>query len=344
MSMVERNPRVVLVRRPNGIPVPEDFRFEVANAPLIQDGQFLVRNLYLSVDPAQRGWASDVGNYSKPSPLGETMRALAVGVVRASRHPDYAVGDHLYGFFGWQTLCAAASDDVLRRVDPNVADLATAASLFGINGLAAYLAFINCGSPKAGETVLVSTAAGGVGSIVGQIARNLGCRVLGLTGAADKVKRCVSDYGYAAAADYKSEDVGAFLDRAAPDGVDVFFDNTGGDILDDAIPRMAVRGRIVQCGTASVASWTPRPMGPRLEREILTRRLRWEGFVIFDHKAEFETAVAQLDAWHREGRLTCDTEITDDLSEAPAALLDLYRGANRGKRLISLPPMAEESG
>jgi hypothetical protein len=264
------------------------------------------------------------------------MRALAVGVVIRSRHPDYAAGDHLYGFFGWQTLCAAGPADVLRRVDPELAPLSTAASLFGINGLAAWLALTRCGEPTAGETVLVSTAAGAVGAIVGQIARNLGCRPIGLTGAPDKVERCVQRFGYAAAANYRTDDLAAFLERAAPAGVDVFFDNTGGAILDATLPRMASRGRIVQCGTASIPSWTPRPTGLRVEREILVRRLRWQGFVVFDHAAEFEAAVERLDAWRRVGLVTCDEDITYDLAGAPAALAGLYRGENRGKRLIRL--------
>jgi NADPH-dependent curcumin reductase CurA len=336
MQSGERNHRVTLIRRPQGVPTPDDFQLDVTDPPVLQDGEFLVRNLYLSIDPAQRGWASDVANYAGPSPLGEAMRALAVGVVRESRDPNYSAGDHLYGFLGWQTLCAAKPADILRRVDPGLAPLSTAASLFGINGLAAYLALTRCGDPNPDDVVLVSTAAGAVGSIVGQIARNLGCRPIGLTGAADKVERCLQRFGYAAAADYKLEDVGEFLSRAAPDGVDIYFDNTGGVILDTSLAHMSMGGRIVQCGTASVASWTPRPTGPRVEREILTRRLRWEGFVVFDHQAEFEAAVAHLDAWRRAGLLSCDEDITEDLAGAPAALADLYRGANRGKRLIRL--------
>ena len=334
--MAERNRRVTLVRRPSGIPTPDDFALDVVDAPVPDDGGFLVRNLYLSIDPAQRGWAADVANYATPSPLGEAMRALAVSIVTESRHPDFAVGDHLYGFFGWQDLCAANPADVLRRVDPELAPLSMAASLFGITGLAAWIALTRCGEPTVGETVLVSTAAGAVGAIVGQIARNLGCRPIGLTGAPDKVERCIQRFGYVAAANYRTDDVAAFLDRAAPAGVDVFFDNTGGPILDATLSRMATHGRIVQCGTASISSWTPRPTGPRAEREILVRRLRWQGFVVFDYLAEFQTAVAQLDAWRRAGSLTCDEDITDDLAGAPAALAGLYRGENRGKRLIRL--------
>jgi len=221
-------------------------------------------------------------------------------------------------------------------VDPAVAPLSTAAGLFGVNGITAYLALTQCGRPRPGETVLVSTAAGAVGSLVGQIARNLGCRPIGLTGSPDKVALCMRRYGYAAAADYKTDDLAAFLTAEAPAGVDVFFDNTGGEILDLALTRMAVRGRVVQCGTASIASWTPKPAGPRVEREILTRRLAWEGFVIFDHKDAFEASVRQLDAWRGAGAIVLDEEITDDLAGAPQALLDLYSGRNRGKRLIRL--------
>jgi NADPH-dependent curcumin reductase CurA len=336
MRRAATNRRVVLARRPTGIPTPADFALDEAAIPGLGDGEFRVRNLYLSVDPAQRGWASDVANYSQPSPLGEAMRALAVGVVEDSRSADVVPGDYLYGFFGWQTHCVATAEAVLRRVDRHLAPLSTAAGLFGINGMTAYLALTQCGRPRPGETVLVSTAAGAVGSLVGQIARNLGCRPIGLTGSSDKVELCTGRFGYAAAADYRADDLSAFLAAEAAAGVDVFFDNTGGAILDLALTRMAVRGRIVQCGTASVASWTPRPGGPRVEREVLTRRLAWEGFVIFDHKDGFEDAVRQLDAWRRSGAIVFDEEITDDLAGAPQALLDLYHGRNRGKRLIRL--------
>lgn len=338
MRREETNRRVVLARRPAGIPTPDDFVIDAVPLPEPGEGEFRVQNLYLSVDPAQRGWAADVANYSQPSPLGEAMRALAVSVVEQSRHPEFSPGDHLYGFFGWQTHCVALPAAVLRRVDPDLAPLSTAAGLFGINGLTAFLALTECGTPKAGETVLVSTAAGAVGSLVGQIACNLGCRPLGLTGAADKVRLCLDRYGYAAAANYREDNLDAFLAAQAPEGVDVFFDNTGGSILDGVIRRMAVHGRVVQCGTASISTWTPPPEGLRQEREVLTRRLRWSGFVIFDHKARFEDAVQALDVWRREDRILLDEDITDRLEDAPGALAGLYRGENRGKRLIQLKP------
>jgi NADPH-dependent curcumin reductase CurA len=334
--MTLRNRRVLLARRPTGIPQPSDFAIDEVDVPEVREGLFRVRNLYLSVDPAQRGWASDVSNYSNPSPIGEAMRALAVGVVEESRHPDYQPGDHLYGFFGWQTQSVVGPESILRRVDPGLAPLSTAAGLFGISGLAAYLALIECGSPKSGDAVLVTTAAGAVGSLVGQIARNLGCRPLGLTGTPEKVSLCTDRYGYVAAANYRDDDIEAFVATHAPTGLDVFFDNTGGLNLDLIIRRMAVRGRIVQCGTASVASWNPPPEGPRVEREVLTRRLRWSGFVIFDHIEQIEATVVVLNEWRRQGKLVLDEDITDHIEEAPDALAGLYRGENRGKRLIRL--------
>jgi NADPH-dependent curcumin reductase len=300
-TLPERNRRVLLARRPTGIPQPEDFSLDAVPVPEPGPGEILVRNLYLSVDPAQRGWASAEANYSQPVPLGGPMRALAVGIVVRSNSPEVAEGECLYGWFGWQDYAAVPGSAIFRRCR---------------------------------ETVLVSTAAGAVGSLVGQIARNLGCRPIGLTGNDAKVARCREAFGYAAAYNYRTEDWAAALSREAPDGVNVYFDNVGGPILDAALRRMAVGGRIVQCGTASVASWTETPTGPRVEREILTRRLVWSGFVVLDHKARFEEAVAELAGWHAEGRITLDEDVSEGIEAAPGAIAALYRGENRGKKLV----------
>ena len=212
--------------------------------------------------------------------------------------------------------------------------LRAAANLHGINGLTAYLALTELGRPKSGETLLVSTAAGGVGGFVGQIGRLLGCRTIGLTGDDAKVARCRDRYGYAEAVNYKTADLDAALKEAAPDGIDVYFDNTGGAILDTALRRMRIAGRVVQCGTASVASWIPAPAGPRNEREILTRRLVWSGFIIFDWKHLFAAAADQLATWYREGRLVSDEDVSDGIEHAPGALAEVYAGRNQGKKLI----------
>ncbi|MFN3387586.1 MAG: NADP-dependent oxidoreductase [Allosphingosinicella sp.] len=332
----EINRRVLLVRRPTGVPQPEDFSFDKAPVPSLGDGQFLVRNIYLSVDPAQRGWAADAANYAKPVALGSVMRALAVGIVVESRHRDFAVGSHAYGWFDWQDFAVAEPGDVLTRFDEPEVALSAYAGVLGINGLTAWLAFHNLGRPAAGDTVLVSTAAGAVGSIVGQLAHAAGCRVVGLTGSDGKAELCRSRFGYDVALNYKSGSVETLLADAAPAGFDIFFDNVGGAILDAGLRQMRVGGRVVQCGTASVPAWSPPPEGLRNEREVLTRRLSWSGFVIFDHQPLFDETMKQLVAMIRSGRVTYEEDLRSGIEAAPQALADVYSGRNRGKMLIDL--------
>jgi NADPH-dependent curcumin reductase CurA len=328
-----RNRRVLLARRPTGIPAASDFALDEAPIPGPGQGQLLVRNIFLSVDPAQRGWALAEANYSDPVPLGAPMRGLAVGVVVRSRDPAFAEGEFVYGWFDWQDYAAVdAAKALLRGRWP--LPLPALAGLLGINGLTAYLALTALGRPATGDTLLVSTAAGAVGSLVGQIGKVLGCKTLGLTGSDEKVEACRSRFGYDFAFNYKTADLTNAIAAAAPDGVDVFFDNTGGAILDAGLRRMAVGGRVVQCGTASVASWTPPPTGLRNEREVLTRRLVWSGFVIFDHRSRFEEAADQLAAWALEGKIVSESDVAVGIDQAPGAIALLYAGANTGKKLI----------
>lgn len=330
------NRRVLLVRRPQGIPQAGDFAIDETPVAGPDAGQMLVRNLYLSVDPAQRGWASAAANYSDPVPVGGVMRALAVGEVAASRIEGFAVGDKVYGWFGWQEFAVVTGDAVVTRIDEQQAPLSAFAGPLGINGITAMLAFEGLGRPQSGETVLVSTAAGAVGSVVGQLARAAGCRVLGLTGSADKAARCVDRFRYDRAIDYHVSNLGAAVDALAPDGIDIFFDNVGGATLDAVLRRMKVAGRVIQCGTASVASWEPAPMGPRVEREMLTRRLSWGGFVVFDHQPRFAETIARLAAMIADGRLCYEEDVSDGIEAAPGALAELYAGRNTGKKLIRL--------
>ena len=327
------NRRVLLARRPQGVPQAADFSLDEAAIPDPGPGQFLVRNIYLSVDPAQRGWASAEANYSQPVPLGTPMRALAVAVVLRSNDPAVAEGEFLYGWFNWQDYAVADSGRIVSRARAAV-PLSAYAGLLGINGLTAYLGLTELGRPVQGDTLLVSTAAGSVGSFVGQIGKLQGCRTIGLTGDEAKVARCRERFGYDEAFNYKTADLAGVLADSAPDGLNVYFDNTGGGILDTALRRMAVGGRIVQCGTASHQIWIPPPTGPRNEREILTRRLVWSGLVVFDYAARFEAASQQLAAWHNEGRLAYDEDISDGIEHAPGAIAELYAGKNRGKKLI----------
>lgn len=331
------NRRIILASRPEGIPGPEHFRRDDQPPGTPAEGEFLVRNLYLSIDPAQRGWVNAAANYSEPVAIGAVMRALTVGRVERSAHPDFPEGQYLYGFFGWQDWCVATPGQVLRRVDPDIAPLSTAVGVLGLTGVTAWLALSELGQPRAGETVLVSTAAGAVGSIVGQIARHAGCRSIGLTGSDDKVAACMARYGYDSAINYRDcPDLAAAIGRTGADGIDVYFDNTGGGISDAVVGHMNNRGRIVQCGTAAFANWDPPPQGPRRERLVLVKRLRWSGFIIFDWMDSFDEAVRGLSGMLDAGTLVYDEDMETDIDAAPAALAALYRGENRGKKLIRL--------
>jgi NADPH-dependent curcumin reductase CurA len=334
---LRENRQVRLTARPRGIPQPDHFSLVTEPVSAPGQGEMLIQNRFLSVDPAQRGWANDEGNYSAPVPLDSPMRALAVGEILESNVPDYRPGEHVYGWFGWQRYCVATPESILRRVTPSRLPLSANLSVLGMNGITAYLAFHGLGDPKPGEHVLVSTAAGSVGSFVGQLAHIAGCRTVGLTSSTDKAALAKARYGYQDMINYReASDLGAAISAACPDGNDIFFDNTGGSIADAAIRTMRLRGRIIQCGTAANASWTPVPTGPRPEREILTRRLRWSGFIIFDHLAEFEGAAARLAELALARKIVHDEEVLPGLEHAPGAIARLYRGDNHGKLIISV--------
>lgn len=331
-----RNRRVLLRSRPTGVAQAEHFIIDEAAAAAPKDGEILVRNSVLSVEPAMRGWIADAGNYAAPVAIGAVMRALTVGTVIESRAPGFAAGDVVTGWLGWQDYATVATDAVVRTVRETDLPASLALGVLGINGVTACLALTRVGAPQAGETVLVSTAAGSVGSAVGQIAQILGCRTVGITRGPAKVALCVEEFGYDAAIDYAGEDIDARLEKLCPKGVDIYFDNTAGAISDMAMRHLALRARVVVCGTAAISDWSDWPSGPRVERHLLVRRARMEGFVIFDHMDRYEATVAQLADWVREGRLRYREDILDGIEACPDALAGLYRGDNVGKRLIRL--------
>ncbi len=331
------NRQVILVSRPTGIAQAENFAIEARSLEPLAEGQFRVRNRFLSVEPAMRGWIADAGNYAAPVPIGGVMRALAVGEVVESRCADFAVGEILCGWFGWQEIATAGADAVVRRVRESDLPASLALGVLGINGVTAHLALTLIGEPQPGETVLVSTAAGSVGSAVGQIAKILGCRTVGITGSADKAAQCRDLFGYGAALDYNSEGLDAAIAAACPDGVDVYFDNTAGRISDAVYPSLALKARVVVCGTAAISAWDPWPTGPRVERHLLVKRARMQGFVIFDHMDKYEASVATLADWVRSGQLCYQEDVLAGLDACPDALAGLYRGENKGKRIIALP-------
>ena len=332
------NQQVLLTSRPTGVAQADDFAIVEAAVPDLADGEVLVRNAYLSVEPAMRGWIADAGNYAGPVAIGGVMRALAAGTVVASRHPDYREGEKLTGWFGWQDFAAVSPGAIVRRIRETDLPLSLSLGVLGINGVTAYLALTRVGEPRAGETVLVSTAAGSVGSAVGQIAKQLGCRTVGIAGGAAKVALCTSAFGYDAAIDYRCPGLDAAIAAACPAGIHVYFDNTAGAISDAALRHLANHARIVVCGTASVGDWHDWPSGPRVERHLLVKRARMQGFVIFDHMDAYEDAVDRLADWVRQGTLAYREDILDGIEQCPDALAGLYRGENLGKRLIRLDP------
>jgi NADPH-dependent curcumin reductase CurA len=330
------NRQVRLKARPGGIPQSEHFEIVDAPMPALSDRQLLVRNEFLSVEPAMRGWVSAVANYSEPVRIGEVMRSFAAGTVVASRHPDFREGDQVMGMFGWQQFAVSDGASVRRKVKETDLPLSLSLGVLGLNGVTAYFGLLDVGMPRPGDTVVVSTAAGAVGSAVGQIAGMMGCRTIGIAGGPTKTRLCVDEFGYHQAIDYKSGDLAGALAAACPDGVDVYFDNTAGAISDAVYARLAVGARVVVCGTASVSSWDPPPQGPRVERHLLVKRARMSGMLVFDYAHRFEEAIARLAAWVRDGRLRYREDIRDGIESCPGAIAELYRGENLGKRLIRL--------
>jgi len=330
------NRQVILTSRPSGVAQAENFALVAAESLALGDGQLRIRNRFLSVEPAMRGWIADAGNYAAPVAIGAVMRSLAVGEIIESRADGWAVGTVVCGWFGWQEEAVVDPSAVVRAVGEADLPASLALGVLGINGVTAYLALTSIGQPQPGETVLVSTAAGGVGSAVGQIAKILGCRTVGITGGADKVRDCVELFGYDAALDYKAPGLAEAIAAACPNGINVYYDNTAGAISDAVMPQLALRARVVVCGTASITQWDPWPQGPRVERHLLVKRARMEGFVIFDHMDRWDEAVSTLAGWIREGRLSYQEDILEGIDTCPDALAGLYRGENRGKRIIRL--------
>lgn len=328
------NRRVLLVNRPAGVAQAHDFAIDHGTVLEPAPGEIVVRNHYLSVDPAMRGWIADTGNYSAPVAIGEVMRSLCSGQIVASCNPAYAVGEYVTGWFGWQDYATVSIDRIVQRT--SAAEAKMALGILGLNGTTALLALTTIAEPKPGQTVVVSTAAGAVGSAVGQIARIHGCRTIGITGGPAKVRDCVELFGYDAAIDYRAEDVGARVAELCPDGIDIYFDNTAGAISDAVMPHLAQKARVVVCGTASYDRWEPWPEGPRVERHLLVKRARMEGFVLFDHMDRLEEAVGALRGWIAEGRLTFQEDLLSGIEACPDALAGLYRGENRGKRIVQL--------
>jgi NADPH-dependent curcumin reductase CurA len=330
------NQQVRLRSRPAAIPQAENFEITHAPVPALQEGQVLVRNVFLSVEPAMRGWLSAVGNYSEPVPIGGVMRSFTAGRVEASRDPAVPVGAWVTGLFGWQNYAVVPASDIQRQITDRDLPLSTALGVLGINGVTAHYGLLQLGRPQAGQTVVVSTAAGSVGSCVGQIAKLKGCRTIGITGGETKQRMCLEQFGFDVAVDYKAPDFAQQLAVACAGGVDVYYDNTSGAISDAVMTHLNQGARVIVCGTASVSNWDPIPSGPRVERHLLVKRASMQGFVIFDHPEHYAEAYRDLAQWIRTGQIRYLEDILEGIEHAPDAIAGLYRGDNLGKRLIRI--------
>jgi len=337
-----KNRQWILNARPVGMLTGSEFRWNEAPLPQPANGQALVRNLWLSFDPTQRNWMSR-DSYVPMIPLGEVMRAVGVGQVIESRHPDFKPGDLVQGGFGWQDYIATDGRGfvAMRKLPPN-APPNLALSLFGITGPTAYFGMTDVGQVKAGETVVVSGAAGSTGSIAGQIAKIKGCRVIGTAGGKEKCDWLVKVAGFDAAIDYKSEDVGARLSALCPDGIDLFFDNVGGTVLNEVLARLNLKARIVLCGAISRYNDAAATPGPSNYFNLTSKRARMEGFIILDYAPRMPEAIEALGRWQREGKLVQKEDVAVGLENAPRTLMRLFTGDNFGKQLLKIadPPLA----
>jgi NADPH-dependent curcumin reductase len=334
--VAELNRQCRLAARPTGLPTPDDWQLVDVPVESPAGGRFLVRVEYLSIDPAMRSWMNAGRSYVPPVEVGEVMRAAGIGKVVESRHRDFPVGEQVYGVFGVQRYAVSDGSEVT-RVDTTLAPAPVHLSALGISGLTAYFGLLDIGRPEPGQTVVVSGAAGSVGSIAGQIARIKGCRVVGIAGGQDKCRWLVDELGFDAAIDHTTGDLRAQLKAHAPGGVDVFFDNVGGEALEAVLARLARGARIVLCGAVSQYNATGAPRGPANYMQLLVARASMTGFVIFDYAQRYSEGVSQLANWWRTGELRSREDIVHgDVADFPDTLLKLFRGENTGKLLLAL--------
>jgi len=333
------NQQIRLAARPVGMPKPSDWNVTSEAVRDIADGEIVVKTLYLSLDPAMRGWMNDAKSYIRPVAIGEVMRAGGIGKVIASKSPKFAVGDAVSGGIGVQEYWIGAADDKTAgfyRVDEKVAPLPKYLNALGMPGMTAYFGLLEVGMPKAGETVVVSGAAGAVGQTVGQVAKHKGCRVVGIAGGKDKCDFVVNELGFDTCIDYKNESVKDGLKTHCPQGVDIYFDNVGGDILDAVLTRINMKARIIICGAISQYNNTAPVKGPANYLSLLVNRARMEGIVVFDYADRYHIGAAEMATWMKEGTFKTREDIVEGLENFPDALLMLFEGRNFGKLILQV--------
>lgn len=329
---------IVLNSRPVGAPTPDNFRLREAPLPTPADGELLLRTLYLSLDPYMRGRMSEARSYAKPMAIGEVMVGGTVSRVQVSRHPDFKQGDLVLGFSGWQDH--ALSDGTgLSKLDPKMDAPSLALGVLGMPGFTAYMGLLDIGQPKAGETVVVAAASGAVGSVVGQIAKLKGCRSVGVAGGPEKCRYVVDELGFDACIDHRDADFAAELAAACPEGIDVYFESVGGAVFDAVLPLLNAQARIPVCGLIANYNATELPAGPDrlglLMGNILSRRMRVQGFIIFDDYGDrYGEFIQQMGPWVQAGKIKFREDIVDGLDQAPQAFIGMLTGSNFGKLVV----------
>ena len=330
-----QNRQFKLIARPVGMAKRSDFEFTTTPAAEPGAGEVLVKVLYISLDPAMRGWMNEGKSYVPPVKLGEVMRAGGVGRVVASNDPSLAVGDHVVGITGVQDY-AAAKAGAMTRIEPKLAPLPRYLGALGMPGMTAYFGLLDICDPKPGETVVVSGAAGAVGAVVGQIAKIKGCQVVGIAGGPDKCRYLTDELKFDAAIDYKNQNVSEQLKLHCPKGVNVYFDNVGGEILEAVLAQLAMKARISLCGAISQYNNIEGIKGPRNYLSLLINRARMEGFIVFDYAARYPEGARAIAGWLADGKLKAREDIVDGLETFPETLLKLYHGENFGKLVIKV--------
>ncbi|KKW65518.1 NADP-dependent oxidoreductase [Mycolicibacterium elephantis] len=335
--MTEQNRRLVLAQRPSGLVDESTARMEIQPVPAISDGEALVKVRYLSIDPTIRTWMDDVPSYLPPIQIDEVIRSGGVGEIVESRCEAYQPGQLVFGMTGWQDYVVIDAGERAMQVLPDGVPPPLAIGVLGVTGMTAYFGMTDVGGIKPGDVVVISGAAGATGSTAGQIAKLKGAaKVVGIAGGPQKCRYIVDELGFDDAIDYKNEDVAARLRETCPDGIDLYFDNVGGSILDDCLANLAMRGRVVLCGAISTYNSDDPPPGPSNYLSLLIRRGRMEGFIVLDYLDRFPPAQAEMGGWLAEGKIKSSEHIVRGLENAPDALNLLFSGGNTGKVIVEV--------
>ena len=336
MNLELINNKIVLKKRPNPSVIEELFELKTEELKELQDGEILVNVKYVSIDPAMRGWISDVGNYSEPVAIDGTMRSLGIGKIISSKDKDFIENEYVVGWLGWQKYAVVSKSAIQIKINPNEVPLSANLGALGLNGITAFAGLVDICKPKTNETIVVTTAAGSVGSAVGQIAKIYGCKIIGFTSSDEKAEICKKEFGYDEVINYKKVDnLSSSLNQIAPNGIDCFFDNVGGEQFDAVMENLNINARVVICGTIGMPSY-PIPNGPRINRTLLVKRAKIEGLLVLDYFDRYQEIYDQLAQWFKNGKLKNKEDISDGLLTAPSSLVKILNGLNLGKQLVKL--------